>query len=210
VQFVLVDLHSARWRNIKASTLKRLLESTGADINAPVSIRDGKLLSSFPYDAAFAAAVLACGYRLSGGELQAALSPDAIRVLRAAGAPVNDHGNAGETALLAVVSTGIEESISLLLNAGADVNLADDRGVTPLMAAADLPPAVIERLMEAGADVNARDHGGATALHYYVRRIRNTRVGGAQLRADTTRIRVLLDAGTNSRVRDHSGLTPAE
>ena len=52
-----------------------------------------------------------------------------------------------------------------MLRAGADVNAADDHGVTPLERAAEnASVAVVERLLAAGADVDARQTSGLTPL----------------------------------------------
>lgn len=57
----------------------------------------------------------------------------------------------------------------MLLERGADPNLADDAGTTPLMAAAQLSyfqvgaAEIVSRLAQAGADVNAGDRRGQTA-----------------------------------------------
>ena len=59
-------------------------------------------------------------------------------------------------------------NIRLLLEAGADVNQADDDGATPLMLAcrwAD-DPTFIRLLLEAGADIFARDAQGDTPYDY--------------------------------------------
>ena len=56
----------------------------------------------------------------------------------------------------------------LLLEAGADVNLRNDHGSTPLHSVAAMPPAgnaVASALLERGADVNARNDFGHTPLH---------------------------------------------
>jgi ankyrin repeat protein len=61
-------------------------------------------------------------------------------------------------------SEGVAE---LLLSNHADVNAKDDKGVTPLIAAAFGGHADVEKLLLANkAEVNAKDHGGRTALHY--------------------------------------------
>ena len=53
------------------------------------------------------------------------------------------------------------------LPAGADVNQADMRGITPLGVAVGFNRiAIVEALLEAGADVEKPDGRGNTVLHY--------------------------------------------
>ncbi len=55
--------------------------------------------------------------------------------------------------------------LQMLIQAGADVNLADSKGLTPLMEASRGGMAdVVRALIEAKADVNAKDKDGKTAL----------------------------------------------
>lgn len=61
----------------------------------------------------------------------------------------------------AVASRAVN-SLKLLLSLGADVNLRNKEGRTPLMAAST--PQFIELLLAAGADINAKDNEGKTAL----------------------------------------------
>ena len=56
--------------------------------------------------------------------------------------------------------------ISLLLQAGADVNAKDRDGNTALILAAAENPTVVSVLLKAGADVNAKDRDGNTALYW--------------------------------------------
>ena len=58
--------------------------------------------------------------------------------------------------------------IELMLQNGADINVADRSGKTPLMAAASFNnnPAVIKTLLKYGADPNAVDNNGINALMY--------------------------------------------
>lgn len=64
--------------------------------------------------------------------------------------------------------------LTALIEAGADVNLADSRGLTPVMIAASNNPAAVGPLVAAGADVDAvtpRPHRyGHSALHTALRR----------------------------------------
>lgn len=61
--------------------------------------------------------------------------------------------------------------LALLMHYGADVNLADSHGVTPLMMFAPLSAHLTDLLIDAGADVNARCSAafGTSALHVAAR-----------------------------------------
>ena len=56
-----------------------------------------------------------------------------------------------------------DEMVALSLSAGADPNLSDSGGVTPLMGAVANPVSV-RLLIEGGANVNVKDNFGGTAL----------------------------------------------
>ena len=59
------------------------------------------------------------------------------------------------------------EIVKLLINKGAEVNVQDNRGVTPLMHALDLSNLeVIKYLITAGADTNIQDNEGYTIVDY--------------------------------------------
>lgn len=101
------------------------------------------------------------------------------RMLLDHGANVNGKAQMGITPLLAVAqgvgvteeSKGIpspnqQQMVALLLKRGADVNLGDDRGWTPLHYVATASFQVLaETLVKAGANVNARSEDGETPLH---------------------------------------------
>src|SRR3712207_5168927 len=68
--------------------------------------------------------------------------------------------------LLEAAREGDLVSLRALLDAGADVNAADENGYTPLMEAAHAPhPEAVRLLLAAGADLEARNRLGSTALH---------------------------------------------
>ena len=65
------------------------------------------------------------------------------------------------------VQKGTIEDVKHFLEAkGADINLKDNRGYTPLLVAASRENVeVVKFLIQKGADVNAEDNNGYTALH---------------------------------------------
>ncbi len=72
-----------------------------------------------------------------------------------------------ETALMIVAARGDEFAFNLLLEYGADVNLADGAGRTALMKAAGARKAqMVKLLLENGADVFPSDYTGRDALQF--------------------------------------------
>jgi uncharacterized protein len=165
----------------------------------------------------------------SGNEMS---SRDLINALLAHGASVNmqmktqqpyrtkvDRGNdtmltTGTTPILRAAKAGDVVVVSMLLEKGANPNLATRNGINPLMAAAGLgtneSDAVgrkktekeaidtIELCLKAGVDVNAVDSKGQTALH-----------GAAQKGWDEV-VQYLADHGARLDVKDKKGLTPID
>ena len=87
--------------------------------------------------------------------------------------------------------------IDLLLAKGADVNIADANGVTPLMAASELDwEPSITLLLEHGAKTQAKDRDGKTALMYAMG---NRGLGTAAK---------LLEKGAEINASDKAGRTP--
>lgn len=106
----------------------------------------------------------------------------------------------GETALHIVVARRDETWLSYLLQKGANPNLADRKGVTPLMLATQL--GFVEgaaRLIKNKASVDGTNRGGETPL-----------IRAVQLR-NPEMVRVLLKAGANPDKRDAiAGLSARE
>jgi uncharacterized protein len=120
----------------------------------------------------------------------------------------------GATALLRAAKAGDAAAVRLLLDHGANPNLPNIQGITPLMAAAGLGSneidtrgrfktqpeqiACIDLLVKAGADVNAHDNNGQTALH------------GAALFGYDDVIKDLVAHNADVNAKDKKGMTPLD
>jgi ankyrin repeat protein len=108
-------------------------------------------------------------------------------------------------ALPDVASTGDLDAVRLMLDHGADVNMVDPLGRTPLMYAAgsDLVPTnLVKLLIERGANVNARNEhqqAGDTGL---------TVLDIARLRGETPVVQLLLKAGAKASPPSPPALQP--
>lgn len=139
--------------------------------------------------------------------VQAAESGDLARVnaLLAGGVQVNARVEKGATALSSAACFGHEKIVRALIDAGADVNVTDGFGQSPLMLAArkSQPGAelahlgVVNALIAAGANVNARDSDGSTALM----------LDGVLCRWSTHITIALVKAGVNVDARSYRGET---
>lgn len=92
-----------------------------------------------------------------------ALEP--LRLLLAAGAPVDIRDGHGYTALMLACNAGHEVCVRLLLGAGADVQTRDGEGFTAIMfAAKNGHDSIVRILMERGADPAATNDRGLSAM----------------------------------------------
>jgi ankyrin repeat protein len=120
----------------------------------------------------------------------------------------------GATPLLRAAKAADVAAIRLLLAHGANPNLPNIQGVTPVMAAAGLGSneidtrgrfktqpdqvASIDLLVKGGADINAHDNRGQTALH------------GAALFGYDDVIKDLVAHNANVNAKDEKGMTPLD
>lgn len=127
-------------------------------------------------------------------------NPEMLAALIRAGANVHRKDRNGQTPLIcAIAETKTPESIRMLLEAGADINVTENiDGMTPLMYAVRYgrKTTLIKSLLQAGADVNAQDRSGMSALMYAV-----------DANGNLETIRLLLQAGAEIKAQDGSGMT---
>ena len=92
--------------------------------------------------------------------------PDGVRALADKGAPIDwAHPEDGRTALCVAAGYNHADTLSVLLDAGANLELQDFCGYTPLtLAAIEGSVEAIERLVAAGANVEAVDMDGLSPL----------------------------------------------
>lgn len=109
---------------------------------------------------------------------------------------VNKKDNEGCTPLH--LSAGNPVVVKLLLRAGADVNVVNDKGETALHYATDRPDShtVAKMLIDAGADVNVIAKSGLTPLHL------------ALMKDDLQTIRLLVSKGADVDAKDNDMLAP--
>ncbi len=141
-------LRAVRFGN--ASSI-RLLVAYGADVNFDLPTTNNQTCGS----------VLICATELS--------NPETVREILRYHPQLDKRDSKGRTALLAAVesrSNGKDparvEVLRLLAEAGADVNVRDKNGNTPLHKTPLTD--VAEELMRLGADVNARNNAGETPI----------------------------------------------
>ena len=111
---------------------------------------------------------------------------------------VNAPAADGRTPLLIATQQQDGAMVQRLLEAGANPDMADPKGVTPLFAAiAQQDGAIAQRLLARRANVNVADQTGTTPLLK------------ATMQHDAATVQRLLEAGANVDVADHAGTTPA-
>jgi len=143
--------------------IKKLLEA-GADPNALVNNTPRARMRAGSPRIVFATALMRAAF---SGDLEL------VKLLLAKGADPAVVSKDNETVLEAAAALGFIQGyskgrsaaerldvITLLVDLGADVNAADDYGITPLMAAANMGEvSIIQFLVDRGADLGAYDLG---------------------------------------------------
>lgn len=86
--------------------------------------------------------------------------PDMVSYLLQKGAHANALSSNGNTVLIESISQKAFSSTSILIKHGADVNLKDSMGITPLFKALESSPSLALFLLEQGADPNIKNSDG--------------------------------------------------
>lgn len=131
-----------------------------------------------------------------------------VRRLLEHGIGVDELNNINETALFRAAGPAWCEHQAMsefLVDMGADVNIRNDTGMSPLHRAAQYAQApVVKLLLDRGADVLARDDNGNSALHWAVR---TAAPGGADHQVITT-VKLLLERRADARALNNVGKSP--
>ena len=121
---------------------------------------------------------------------------EAMQLLAASGADVNDANDFGATPLMLSVSE--PEKAAFLINHGADVNARSKMGRTPLLlaAATDGASETVRLLLDHGAKLDVRDD------------LQTTPLVAAAYANDLATIRLLVDRGAGVNDKNAAGMTP--
>ena len=123
-------------------------------------------------------------------------SSKTIQALIDHGADINLTDKTNTTALMIACKKRNAETINVLLNAGADPNIANTMGLISihLAASVDCSNETIQAIIDNGADVNTRDEDSLTALML------------ACLKGNIEAINALMNAGANPNIVHANGL----
>jgi ankyrin repeat protein len=124
-------------------------------------------------------------------------SPDIIRVIIEAGAPIEARTARGATALHLAVAMRDPEAIELLLRANASIYVRDNAGESPLLTAVRDGVESL-RALDVGGTLAERDAEENTSLHVAARE------------GSVETVEYLLDRGINPNSRNLVGQTPVD
>uniref|UniRef100_UPI003D81C575 Designed ankyrin repeat proteins,Ferritin heavy chain, N-terminally processed n=1 Tax=Homo sapiens TaxID=9606 RepID=UPI003D81C575 len=125
------------------------------------------------------------------------LENEVARLKKLVGGSGGSGGSELGKELLEAARAGQDDEVAVLMARGAEVNAADDVGVTPLHLAAQRGHlAIVSVLLAFGASVNAADLWGQTPLHL------------AATAGHLEIVEVLLRSGASVNARDNIGHTP--
>lgn len=116
----------------------------------------------------------------------------------------NGQLSRGETPLGSAVSSACfhpdeprrMQIVTLLLDAGADVNICDNSGASPVFIPACSHPTILKFLLEKGANTRTADERGWTPLH------------GAAFNGELDAAKLLIEHGADVNARTRDGETP--
>ena len=125
---------------------------------------------------------------------------DYIEWRLASGADVNEkQAESGMTLLSLAAISGRTETITMLLEKGADIHARNEDLSTPLHPAALLGHTeAAELLLENGIDINARDYKGETSLHF------------AAFLGQSETVDLLIQNGADVNIRNYEGASPLD
>ena len=200
-------LHDAVRGDCSKEVLQTII-SHGADVNATntinetaliISCRTGNIDAINVFLNAGAETLIStidgdtCLHAAANGDC----SKDVLEIIISHGVDVNATNQRNASALMIACKRGDIDAIDLLLNTGADLNIARDLGDTCLHDAVrgDCSKEILQTIMRHGVDVNATNSNNATALMMAVQK------------GNVEAIHELLHAGANTNIADEYGNT---
>ena len=120
------------------------------------------------------------------------------KLLQKPGIEINSRDQGQGSPLIHAVTTGDANMVALLLNHGADANIKDVNGCSPLtLAVLGGKHDIVQTLLQKGGiDINSRDQGQATPLIHAV------------TTGDANMVHLLLMGGANANLMDAKGWSP--
>lgn len=125
-------------------------------------------------------------------------NPDVIRILIDAGSDVNAARESGWTVLHSAVECNNVAAIGMLLDAGAEVSTADQRGTALRLAVERGKADCVQALLDGGVTPNERGTLRRTLVHI------------AAIEGQVDIVGMLVAAGAKVELKDRNGLTPYE